>query len=103
MAHPSLNHTNRNLGKWPTTVRAGTAAGDPRETTFDALLEVAAGQTVAAAAPLSHIPLFAPAGAIIPLGSVMRHVGAQPDARTLLLFPDHIVERSAGRARRSRI
>ena len=46
------------------------------------------GQTVAAAAALSHIPLFAPAGAMIPLGSVMRHVGAQPDARTLLLFPD---------------
>ena len=36
-----------NLGKWPTTVRAGTAAGDPRETTFDALLEVAVAQTVA--------------------------------------------------------
>jgi len=36
-----------NLGKWPTTVRAGTAAGDPRETTFDALLEVAVSQTVA--------------------------------------------------------
>ncbi len=46
------------------------------------------GQTVVAAAPLSRIPLFAPAGAMIPLGSVMRHVGAKPDERTLLLFPD---------------
>jgi alpha-glucosidase len=46
------------------------------------------GQTITAAAPLSHIPLFAPAGAMLPLGNAMRHVGAAPDQRTLLLFPD---------------
>jgi alpha-glucosidase len=46
------------------------------------------GQTITAAAPLSHIPLFAPAGAMLPLGQPMRHVGAAPDQRTLLLFPD---------------
>lgn len=45
------------------------------------------GQTITAAAPLSHIPLFAPAGAMLPLGQPMRHVGAAPDQRTLLLFP----------------
>jgi diguanylate cyclase (GGDEF)-like protein len=27
-----------NLGKWPITVKAGSAAGDPRQTTFDQLL-----------------------------------------------------------------
>ncbi|MDI1289670.1 MAG: GGDEF domain-containing protein, partial [bacterium] len=31
-----------NLGKWPTTVRIGVAAGDPRETTFDQLVADAA-------------------------------------------------------------
>ena len=27
-----------NLGKWPTRVNVATVAGDPQETTFDALL-----------------------------------------------------------------
>ena len=31
-----------NLGKWPTTVRIGVAAGDPRATTFDQLVSEAA-------------------------------------------------------------
>jgi len=35
-----------NLGKWPTTVRTGSAAGDPRATTFELLLAEAAAQTV---------------------------------------------------------
>lgn len=31
-----------NLGKWPTTVKVGTAAGDPQQTTFERLLADAA-------------------------------------------------------------
>jgi diguanylate cyclase (GGDEF)-like protein len=42
-----------NLGRWPTTLKAGTAAGDPGQTTFDGLLaeaEAQAGNTPAISA-----------------------------------------------------
>jgi alpha-D-xyloside xylohydrolase len=46
------------------------------------------GQTIMAAAPLDRIPLFAPAGGIIPLGKVMAHVGAEPDdVREVRVYP----------------
>ncbi|MFP4321921.1 MAG: TIM-barrel domain-containing protein [Anaerolineales bacterium] len=48
----------------------------------------AGGQSLSVPAPLEMIPLFAPAGSIIPLGKPMRHVGAQPDdLREVLIFP----------------
>jgi diguanylate cyclase (GGDEF)-like protein len=34
----AVRRTGINLGRWPTTVKVGTAAGDPRETTFDTLV-----------------------------------------------------------------
>ncbi len=37
----ALRSSGVDLGKWPMTVCAGTAAGDPRETTFDQLLSEA--------------------------------------------------------------
>ncbi|MEO3761092.1 GGDEF domain-containing protein [Mycobacterium sp. B14F4] len=37
----ALQRSTINLGKWPTTFSVGTAAGDPRETTFDNLLSEA--------------------------------------------------------------
>jgi alpha-D-xyloside xylohydrolase len=47
------------------------------------------GRTIQADAPLERIPLFAPAGSIIPMGKVMRHVGEQPDdLRQACVFPD---------------
>jgi alpha-glucosidase len=46
------------------------------------------GQTIEADAPLERIPLFVPAGSIIPMGKVMRHVGEQPDdLRQAYVFP----------------
>lgn len=46
------------------------------------------GQTIETDAPLERIPLFVPAGGIIPLGKAMRYVGEQPDdARQIYLFP----------------
>jgi alpha-glucosidase len=46
------------------------------------------GQVVEADAPLERIPLFVPAGGIIPLGKVMRYVGEQPDdLRQVYVFP----------------
>ncbi|MBC8098040.1 MAG: DUF5110 domain-containing protein, partial [Armatimonadetes bacterium] len=46
------------------------------------------GQTVTLDAPLERNPLLARAGAIIPMGRAMQHVGAQPDdLRELYLFP----------------
>lgn len=48
----------------------------------------AGGQTIEAAAPLERIPLFVPEGGIVPLGKVMRHVGATPDdEREAWVFP----------------
>ena len=49
-------------------------------------------RTIQADAPLERIPLFVPAGSIIPMGKVMRHVGEQPDdLRQAFVFPhpDH--------------
>ncbi|MBN1657929.1 MAG: glycoside hydrolase family 31 protein [Anaerolineae bacterium] len=46
------------------------------------------GQVIEAEAPLEHIPLFVPAGGILPLGKLMRHVGEQPDnVRQVHVFP----------------
>jgi len=46
------------------------------------------GQVVGADAPLERIPLFVPAGGLIPMGKVMRHVGAEPDdVRKVFVFP----------------
>lgn len=46
------------------------------------------GQTVTVAAPLEQIPLFVTAGGMIPMGKVMKHVGAEPDdVRELYIFP----------------
>ncbi len=48
----------------------------------------AGGQEIEAAAPLDHIPLFAPAGGIVPTGKPMRYVGEQPDdVRRVYVFP----------------
>lgn len=48
----------------------------------------AGGQTVTLGAPLDRIPLVVPAGGMIPLGRVMRHVGEVPDdQRQVLVFP----------------
>jgi alpha-glucosidase len=39
-------------------------------------------------APLERIPLFVRAGGLIPMGKVMRHVGAEPDdVRQVFVFP----------------
>lgn len=46
------------------------------------------GGVVDADAPLERIPLFVRAGGLIPLGKVMRHVGAEPDSvRRVFVFP----------------
>jgi alpha-glucosidase len=46
------------------------------------------GGVVRAAAPLERIPLFVRAGGLIPMGKVMRHVGAEPDdQRQVFVFP----------------
>jgi alpha-glucosidase len=46
------------------------------------------GQTIQVEAPLERIPLFVPAGGIIPMGKVMRHVGQGPDdLRQAYVFP----------------
>ena len=45
-------------------------------------------QEITVDAPLERIPLFVPAGGIIPMGKVMRHVGAEPDdTRQTFVFP----------------
>ena len=36
--HEAVQSSGVHLGKWPTNVSVGVAAGDPRETTFDELL-----------------------------------------------------------------
>jgi alpha-glucosidase len=47
------------------------------------------GQEIDVPAPLERIPRFVPAGGIIPMGKVMRHVGAAPDdLREVYVFPD---------------
>ncbi len=46
------------------------------------------GQVIEAAAPLDRLPLFVPAGGIVPLGKPMQHVGAEPDdVREAFAFP----------------
>jgi alpha-glucosidase len=46
------------------------------------------GQTVDIDAPLERIPLLVPAGGIVPMGKVMRHVGERPDdLRQVYVFP----------------
>jgi alpha-glucosidase len=46
------------------------------------------GQEITVDAPLDKIPLFAPEGAIIPMGKAMRHLGAEDDdLREVLVFP----------------
>ena len=46
------------------------------------------GGVVNADAPLERIPLFVRAGGLIPMGKVMRHVGAEPDdVRQVFVFP----------------
>jgi diguanylate cyclase (GGDEF)-like protein len=52
----AVRRTGINLGRWPTTVRVGTAAGDPRETTFDNLV----AEAIAAA---GHSASWVPASA----------------------------------------
>lgn len=48
----------------------------------------AGGQTVTVAAPLERIPLFVPAGGMIPTGKPMRHTGEQADdLRRVYVFP----------------
>jgi alpha-glucosidase len=48
----------------------------------------AGGDMVNADSPLERIPLFVRAGGLIPMGKVMRHVGAEPDdVRQVLVFP----------------
>jgi alpha-glucosidase len=48
----------------------------------------AGGQPVAVDAPLARIPLFVPAGGILPMGKAMRFVGEQPDdMREARVFP----------------
>ncbi len=42
----AVRRTGVNLGRWPTTLKVGTAAGDPRETTFELLLEQAQAQAI---------------------------------------------------------
>lgn len=47
----------------------------------------AGGQTITVQADLDHIPLFVPAGAMLPMSKVMQHVGAEADdMRELYLF-----------------
>ena len=54
------------------------------------------GQEIQADAPLKRIPLFTRAGGIIPMGKVMRHVGAEPDdTRQVFVFPHPREGRSA--------
>ncbi len=46
------------------------------------------GQEIQVDAPLERIPLFVSAGGIIPMGKVMRHIGAEPDdVRQVYVFP----------------
>jgi alpha-glucosidase len=46
------------------------------------------GEVISADAPLERIPLFARAGSLVPMGKVMRHVGAEPDdVRQVFVFP----------------
>ncbi|MEW5956188.1 MAG: glycoside hydrolase family 31 protein [Chloroflexota bacterium] len=46
------------------------------------------GQTIEVAAPLETIPLFAPAGGMIPMAKLMHHIGEQPDDfRQVCVFP----------------
>jgi alpha-glucosidase len=46
------------------------------------------GQIIKAEAPLERIPLFVPAGGIIPMGKMMRYVGEQADdVRQAYVFP----------------
>jgi alpha-glucosidase len=48
----------------------------------------AGGQIIHAEAPLERIPLFVPAGGIIPMGKIMRYVGEQADdVRQVYVFP----------------
>jgi alpha-D-xyloside xylohydrolase len=48
----------------------------------------AGGQTIEAAAPLDRIPLFVPAGSIIPTGPVTQYVDEQSDAPwDILVYP----------------
>ena len=48
----------------------------------------AGGQTVTVPAPLDQIPLFVPAGAMLPMGKVMPYIGAEPDdLRVIYAFP----------------
>lgn len=42
----AVRRTGVNLGRWPTTLKVGTAAGDPRKTTFEALLAEAQAQAI---------------------------------------------------------
>jgi alpha-glucosidase len=46
------------------------------------------GQVAEVDAPLERIPLFVPAGGILPMGKVMRYIGEQPDdLRQAYVFP----------------
>ncbi len=68
---------------WPVYLPQGTAWCD-----FHSGQWASGGQAVTAGAPLERIPLFVPAGGIIPLGRWMRHVGEQPDdLRQAYVFP----------------
>lgn len=69
--------------RWPVYLPAGTDWCD-----FYSGEWHAGGQEIEVAAPLERIPLFASAGALIPTGKPMRHVGAEPDdVREVLAFP----------------
>ncbi|MBI5958713.1 MAG: glycoside hydrolase family 31 protein [Chloroflexi bacterium] len=46
------------------------------------------GRMILADAPLDRIPLFIPAGGMIPMGRAMRHIGEQPDnLRQVYVYP----------------
>ncbi len=46
------------------------------------------GQSITVEAPLDRVPLFVPAGGMIPMGPPMRHTGDEPDRwRRLCVFP----------------
>jgi alpha-glucosidase len=56
----------------------------------------AGGQIVEVDAPLEHIPLFVPAGGLIPMGKATRFVGEQPDdVRCIQVFPHRAEGRGA--------
>jgi alpha-D-xyloside xylohydrolase len=49
---------------------------------------LAGGQTVMAAAPIDHLPLYVPAGVVLPMGPVMQYAAEKPaDPLELRVYP----------------